>query len=128
MKFTEKIIAEFKSRPAIYILLIILLFFSFNGIKEYWQDFKHHVMVSELEQRGIILKEQEAIILQNQAGIDSNITIQEKKVVATDVQKYKNKNEQAKDIIRKQKGLVVTNNDIDAAMAEQLVTKWTTKK
>lgn len=122
------ILSFIKAKPAQTIAILIVLFLAFNGVQDYWRDFKHWAAVSELKERGIILQQEEKTILQTQAAIDSSIAVQEDKVAKVDAQSYKKKNEKAKDEIRKTKGLIVTDSDINAATADKLVSKYITQE
>ena len=117
-----------KRKPYLIIIGILILILSTNGILNFWNDFKTYIVNSELEKKGLVLHKEEVQLIEDKTEIESEIKEQSKVVEEINYQSYKkNKNETFKKKF-KEKGIILTDNDIKFLSDSGLVTKYFNKK
>jgi hypothetical protein len=117
----EKIFNYLKSNPLYIIIVILVLALSYKGAISYWVDLKEAIVQTELKQKGIILEQEERVILSDieKASEESQEAIEE--VSKVDYQTHK-KNVKSK---AQQKGIKVTDSDIKYVnSADSILAKW----
>jgi hypothetical protein len=117
-----------KRKPYLVIIGILLLILSVNGILGFWNQFKTYIVNSELEKQGLVLRKEEIQLVEEKNIIETEIKEQGKVVEEVNYQAYKkNKNEIIKKKF-KEKGVILTDNDIKYLSDSGLVTKYLNKK
>ena len=117
-----------KRKPYLIIVGILLLILSVNGILDFWNQFKIYIVNSELEKQGWVLRKEEVQLVEEKNVIETEIKEQSKVVEEVNFQTYKkNKNEIIKKKF-KEKGVILTDNDIKYLSDSGLVTKYLNKK
>jgi hypothetical protein len=117
-----------KKKPYLIIIGILVLILSVNGILDYWKQFKTYIVNSELEKKGLVLHKEEIQLIEEKTQIESQIKDQSKVVEEVNYQNYKkDKNEIIKKKF-KEKGVIITDNDIKYLSDSVLVTKYINKK
>jgi hypothetical protein len=113
-----------KKKPYLVIIGILLLILSVNGILDYWIQFKTYIVNSELEKKGIVLHKEEIQLIEEKTQVESEIKEKSKVVEEVNYQTYKkNKNEAIKKKF-KEKGVIITDTDIEYLSDTGLVTKY----
>ena len=94
--------------------LILIVLFSFKGIRETWKDFKSYIVTSELKEKGINFKESNTTYTTGNNIIDTTIVVLENKIKSTDYQKVKKQSFKhiKLDEIKQKYGIVIDTNDI----------------
>lgn len=94
--------------------LILIVLFSFKGIRETWKDFKSYIVTSELKEKGINFKESNTTYTTGNNIIDTTIVVLENKIENTDYQKVKKQSFKhiKLDEIKQKYGIVIDTNDI----------------
>jgi hypothetical protein len=117
-----------KRKPYLIIIGILVLILSVNGILGFWNQFKTYIVNSELEKQGLVLRKEEIQLVEEKNVIETEIKEQSKVVEEVNYQSYKkNKNETIKKKF-KEKGVILTDNDIKYLSDSGLVTKYLNKK
>lgn len=117
-----------KKKPYLIIVGILLLIFSVNGILGFWNQFKSYIVNSELEKQGLVLRKEEVQLVEEKNVVETEIKEQSKVVEEVNYQSYKkNKNETIKRKF-KEKGVILTDNDIKYLSDSGLVTKYLKKQ
>lgn len=117
-----------KKKPYLIIIGILLLILSVNGILGFWNQFKSYIVNSELEKQGLVLHKEEVQLIEDKNIIETEIKEQSKVVEEVNYQSYKkNKNETIKRKF-KEKGVILTDNDIKYLSDSGLVTKYLKKQ
>jgi hypothetical protein len=122
---------QLKKKPYLAIIILLIGFLSYNGIVNYWYQFKEYILVSELKKKGIDLEKEELTILKDKSTIDSTIVEQTKEADDIDYQKYKKEElakrvtyDKAKRTLAK-KGIKATDADIDKLInSDELLSKY----
>lgn len=122
---------QLKKKPYLAIVILLIGFLSYNGIVNYWYQFKEYIVISELKKKGIDLEKEELTILKDKSAIDSTIVEQTKEVEDVDYQKYKEeqkakqaKYDKAKRNLAK-KGIKATDADIAKLIeSDELLSKY----
>jgi len=111
-------------KPYLIIVGILVLTLSINGILDYWNQFKTYIVNSELEKKGLVLHKEEIQLIEEKTQIESQIKEQSKVVEEVNYQTYKkNKNETIKKKF-KEKGIILTDIDVQSLSDTGLVTKY----
>ena len=117
-----------KRKPYLIIVGVLLLVLSINGILDFWNQFETYIFNRQLEKRGFVLRKEEVQLVEEKTQIESEIKEQNKVVEEVNYQSYKkNKNETIKKKF-KEKGIILTDNDIKYLSDSGLVTKYLNKK
>ena len=108
--------------------LILIVLFSFKGIRETWKDFKSYIVTSELKEKGINFKESNTTYTTGNNIIDTTIVVLENKIENTDYQKVKKQSFKhiKLDEIKQKYGIVIDTNDIHNDKI--ILSKWKSRK
>jgi CRISPR/Cas system-associated endonuclease Cas1 len=94
-----RLIGAFKKKGVGLIVKFLIIFFALRGLLTTWSDFKNYIVVNELKKHNVTLNVIEEFTIKPLI-IDSVVTV---KV---------NKNQLYKDRMFKEKGIIVTDEDI----------------